>query len=168
MARTACNPIVLSDRDNNGLAIVPRRATDAQTWKIGEVLRLNSGAVCPLSGATGGTAMYGLAAEAQATATASSDVKVMVLKTGTRLLAYGTTNGSNAAASAFTVGTKYAGYMASNITYVDSNVTSGGQFKIVEKLDASDTTDSMPERTAYDGQTTAGTPCLLLVEFVEA
>jgi hypothetical protein len=165
MARAAINAVVLSTPSPVGLPLVKRLATDSKTWKKGELCYITSGAVLPLSTTTGGALVYGIFAEDQATSTSSTNVWVRLLTTGTRLLMSVTNNGTDAAVSAVAIGTEYAAYNVSNICYLDSNVTTNGQFKVVAKLDATDVSDTMPERTTYDGQSTAGTPGLVEVEF---
>ena len=167
MSRAAVNPIVLSTPSPQGLSLRKMLATDTRTWKAGELCYLTSGTVSPLSSATGGTAVYGIFAETQSTTTSSTSCWVRVLEEGTMLLAYLIDNGSAEDTAGVTIGQKYAAYATSNVCYVDKNVTSSGQFRIVKKIDNSDTTDPMPERASYDGQTTTATPGMVIVEFYE-
>jgi len=130
-------------------------ATDSKTWKKGEFCTLASGKVGPLSGTTGGTAVYGQFLEDQDTATSSSQVWVRVLQDGDRFELYVVSDGADAAIGVANIGTKYAIYQASNKCYLDTNVTSNAEFE-VEKLAA----DYEPERNA-----TADTPGKCIVKY---
>lgn len=126
----AINPTVLSTPSPQGLPLQQILAADSVTWKKGEILYLSSGTVTPVSSATGGaTNPHYIAAEDQNTATSTSTVWVRKIEPGTRLKMYLTNNGTNALESAFTKGTKYAAYTASNVAYADVNVTSNADFE---------------------------------------
>jgi hypothetical protein len=152
---TAVNPKVVSTASPQGLPLRALLAEDAKTWKKGEIGTLSSGTVTPVSGTTGGDAPYCIFAEDQDTATSTSTVWVRLLQPEARLEMYVTTDGTDAAIGVANIGTKYACYTTSNVTYLDVNVTSGADFE-VEKLAA----DYEPERNA-----TADTPGKCIVVY---
>lgn len=129
----AVNPKYLGNGDGRtpGMALVKIRAADSKTWKRGEIGTLSSGTVQPISGATGGTAPYCQFAEDQNTSTSTSDVWVYIIPDGAEFEIYVTSNGSDAAIGQANVGTKYALYTASNVTYLDVSVTSGADCEVL-------------------------------------
>lgn len=126
--RSAVNPKVYSVPSPTGLPLVKMRATDSKTWVKGELCSIASaaGTVEPFSGA--GTQVYGIFAEDQSTSTSSSDVYVLRLLTGTMLEMYVTSNGTDATIGTANIGTAYDVYTSSNVTYLDTNSVTGGQF----------------------------------------
>ena len=145
MARAAVNPKLL----NTKYAKRKMLAEDSKTWKDGELCYLTSGTVTPVSSATGGDVVYGQFAETQSTSTSSSEVQVRVFQTGLRLRMYQINNGSAEDTAGVDIGTGYDAYTSSNISYIDTNGTTGAQFEVYAKHDGADTTDPMPERNLY-------------------
>lgn len=124
---SAVNPKIL----NLDAEAVTERAADSVTWKKGQIGYRSSGLWTPISSATGGTtAPYCMFAEDQDTSTSSSDVKVIKLLPGCELEVYVTNNGTAATIAAANLGTAYGLYTASNVTYVDLNVTSGADWQV--------------------------------------
>lgn len=156
MARTAVNPQVLNTPSPQGLERLRITAEDSKTWKRGEMCFLTSGTVTPLV-ATGKTDIYGIFAEEQATATSSSEVEVYILEPGTRLLMYVMTNGTAAASSVPTVGTRYGAEGLSNVSYLDTG-TANGQFEVIRPY-----SDAQPYRDSYAD--TDAAPGLVVVKF---
>lgn len=163
MSRTAVNPKVLSTPSSVGLPEVPMLAEDAKTWKKGQLMYLTSGTVTPVASATGGSAVYGIAAQDQATATSTSTVNILRLVSGTRLEMYVTATADDAAIGTANLGTGYDAYTKSNISYLDTDGTTGAQFQVVRLF-----TDYQEERAVYDSQLDASTPGLCEVLFTEA
>lgn len=126
---SAVNPKILSDTNTAQATTI--RAADSVTWKKGQIGYLTSGTVTPISSATGGTtAPYFMFAEDQTASTSSSDVKVIQLLPGCELEVYVTNNGTAAAIGVANRGTAYGLYTASNVTYLDVNVTSGADWQV--------------------------------------
>lgn len=128
MARTAINPVVLSSPSPQGLTKERKLAEDSKTWKRGELCLYTSGTVTPLV-ATGSTAIYGIFAEDQATATSTSTVEVYKLEDGTKLRMFVMTNGVAATAATAAIGTKYGAEGLANVSYLDTG-TANGQFEV--------------------------------------
>jgi len=165
MALTAINPIVLNTPSPAGLARVEYLAEDSKTWKAGEFCYLNSGTVSPVSTTTGSALVFGIFAETQATSTSTSTVWVYVLEVGTKLQMCITNNGSATGASEndATIGTVYEAYTASNVSYVDLNATTAGQFKVLNRY-----TDLNEEQAAYQSHTADSEPGWLICQFILA
>ena len=163
MARAAVNPKVLSTPSSVGLPEVAMLAEDAKTWKQGQLMYLTSGTVTPVAAATGGSAVYGIAAEDQATATSTSTVNILRLVSGTRLEMYVTATAADAAIGVANLGTGYDAYTKSNISYIDTDGTTGAQFQVVGLF-----VNYQAERATFDAQLTATTPGLCEVLFTEA
>ena len=162
MALAAGNPIVLSTPSPISLARVPMLAEDSKTWKKGELCYLTSGTVTPLSSATGGAAVYGIFVADQTTSTSTSTVWVYKLEEGTRLQMAVTNNGSATGSSEndATIGTAYAAYTTSNVSYLDLNVTTSGQFKVIKGYTAYN-----EETAAFNSHDADTEPGILIVEF---
>lgn len=140
MARTAVNPRVLSCPGPQGLELMRVLAVDAKTWKKGELVILSTGVPTPLVD-TGSTAVWGIFAEDQTTATSTSTVPIYRLEAGTRLAMYVMTNGVAATAATAVRGTRYGAEGLSNVSYLDTG-TANGQFEVIgpysEQNDLSD------------------------------
>ena len=131
----AINPTITSWPGNNAAPRTSRLAEDSKTWKKGEIGYLTSGTVTPISGATGGvTAPYFRFCEDQATATSTSSVWVQEIMDGTEAIFFMTTDGTDVVCDAANVGLSYGLYTASNITYLDENVTSGAEWLVVDLM----------------------------------
>jgi len=156
MARAAVNPEVLSTPSPQGLELIPMLAENSKTWKKGEMCILASGTVTPLV-ATGSTALYGIFAETQTSATSTSTVWVRLLEIGTRLLMFVMTNGTAATAATAEVGVKYGGRGLSNVSYLDTGTTSG-QLQVIRTY-----ANEAPLQDAYVD--TEAAPGLVEVEF---
>ena len=138
----AVNPKVISDTD------LPKRyllVADSQTWVKGTFCLLSSGTVTPLTN-SGSTAVYGIFAEDQATATSTTSVWVYVLVEGTLLDMY-VSNGTASTVSVANLGTAYGaetvGSAGSEYCSLDLG-TASGQFR-VERL--------MPDVEPHKGST---------------
>jgi hypothetical protein len=129
MARAAVNPEVLSTPSPQGLELIQMLAADSKTWKKGELVILSSGTVTPLVN-SGSTAVYGIFAQDQDTATSSSTVWIRILEIGTRLNMFVMTNGTAATAATAEIGVKYGAEGLSNVSYLDTG-TANGQFQVI-------------------------------------
>ena len=133
MAWAAINPIITAWPGNSAPPRVKRLAEDSKTWKQGEIGYLTSGTVTPISSATGGTtAPYFQFCEDQTTSTSTSSVWVQEIQDGTEAVMFMTSDGSDTACDQANVGVSYGLYTASNITYIDENVTSGGDWMVID------------------------------------
>lgn len=159
MAIAAGNPIVLNTPSPISLDRQYLLAEDSKTWKKGELCYLTSGTVTPVSGSTGGSTVYGIFAEDQATSTSTSSVWVYPLVVGMRLQMAVTNNGSDAAVSTANIGIGYDAYTASNISYLDVNGTTGAQFRVVDLYTALNA-----EQAAFQSHTDSSTPGIAIVE----
>jgi predicted aminopeptidase len=165
--RSAINPVILTPDNASALPKRLRRATDAKTWKKGELGHVESGAgtITPNTTTAGAAADIYVFAEDQLTATSSTDVWVYKLEKGVKLQMYVTNNGTASAIGIANLDVGYDVYTASNIAYLDLNATSGAKFKVEKICDSTDTTSPMPERLAFDAQLTATAPGLCQVVY---
>lgn len=156
---SAVNPKpIATAADGSFNELINLEAADGVTWKAGEFGYLSSGKVTPVSGATGGTAVYCIFAENQDTATSSSTVPVRVVQDGALFEIYVTNNGTDAAIATANIGTKYGIYTGSNISYLDVNVTSGADFEVVKLAAVYEPEENLA----------ADTPGKCIVKFVKA
>ena len=164
MAIGVANPIILNTPSPISLQRVERLAADGKTWKRNELCYLTSGTVSPLSGATGGSTVFGMFANDQDTATSTSTVWVYVFEEGTKLQMSITNDGSTTGASEndATIGTAYDAYTASNVSYLDLNATTGAQFKVLDYY-----TNLNEEQAAFQSHTADSEPGIAIVQFIK-
>ena len=135
MSWAAINPVVLNWNGNSAPRRVQILAEDSKTWKQGEIGYLTSGTLTPVSSATGGTtAPYYRFCETQSSSTSTSTVWAQEIRDGTEAMFWLTSNGTDTACDQANVGLSYGLYTASNITYIDENVTSGADWQVVNLL----------------------------------
>ena len=161
--RSAVNPKLYNTLSPVATNYRTLRAADSKTWKQGEFGELSSGTVQPISGAS--SAPYCIFAEDQTTSTSSSDVKVLVLEDGMRFEMYVTSDGTDATIGTANIGTGYDVYTSSNITYLDTNGTTGAQMVVEQIVDSTNTSSTAPERMAFDAQLSTTAPGLCIVRY---
>jgi len=139
MAWAAINPIIINWPGNSAPPRTQRLAEDSKTWYKGQIGYLTSGTVTPISSATGGTtAPYFRFCEDQTTSTSTSTVWVQEIPDGTEAIMFMTNNGTAGACDQANVGLSYGLYTASNITYIDENVTNGADWMVVDLMSLRD------------------------------
>ena len=137
-------------------------ATDAQTWKAGEWCFLNSGIVEVVVD-TPKTTPYGILADAQASATSTTSVRLYPLMVGSRFLMslYNSNSAAPVAYASTMRGVRYGVVGVSNVTYLDVYTTSGSLEVVCPASEVFELDDT---RVDIDGSGTTA-PGLVLVEF---